>query len=54
MVTVADATIAGAARQAIKRMSTVVVVVGEYPITELCIRVAIQNNAAHIETWNNS
>ena len=37
------AAIAGAARQAIKRTSrVVVVVVGEYPIIELHIRVAIE------------
>ena len=42
MVTVAAAAIAGAARQAIKWMSRVVVV-GKYPIIELRIRVAISH-----------
>ena len=40
MVTVAAATIAGAAQQAIKRTSSIVVI-GEYPIIELRIRVAM-------------
>ena len=40
MVTVAAAAIAGAAQHALKRMSRVVVV-GEYPIIELRIHVAI-------------
>ena len=41
MVTVAAAAIPGAARLAIKRTSRVVVVVGEYPIIELRISVAM-------------
>ena len=45
MVTVAAAAIAGAARLAIKQTSrVVVVVVGEYPIIELRMRVAIFDN----------
>ena len=41
MVTVAAAAIAGAAPLAIKRTARVVVVVGEYPIIELLIRMAM-------------
>ena len=49
MVTVAAAAIAGATRLAIKQMSKVVVVVGEYPIIELCIRMAMVNGLFHFK-----